>query len=195
MKGADFAVDWRRLCRRTSLRSFPQVRLLLPVKLTRPAGKSTVKLTLVTSQITPLLNNQPDAVKAMRQREAGRPAGENGATAKSRFSCRSRLSELVYDVTVQAELLAAGQESAGHRVCPGSPHASAYAVDRKTGWTDRIEVPRDAKKGAPSSSRERSNAVKASRPMSPSRLHGVARWREGRPCHRESGRVSISSSM
>src|SRR5262249_31010019 len=106
-KAADFQIDWRGLAADAGL--VPAGKLVLPVKLTRPANPSTVRLTLVTAQ--PLgPNNQPDPNTSLR---AEKPV-ELAATAKE-----GELTVLVppqlpapsYDVTVLAELLAADKRT------------------------------------------------------------------------------------
>jgi hypothetical protein len=53
IKGADFHIDWRDFPMDKGL--VPGTKLVLPIKVVRPADKSTVKLTLLTSQKPPLL--------------------------------------------------------------------------------------------------------------------------------------------
>src|SRR5262249_5194790 len=51
-KASDLAIDWRDLAADTVL--VPGAKLKLPVKVSRTDDKTTVKLTLLTSQVTPL---------------------------------------------------------------------------------------------------------------------------------------------
>jgi hypothetical protein len=107
-KAADFVVDWKALPASAAL--VPAMKLELPVQLTRPADASVVRLTLVTSQLTPVLNNQPNPNLALRQEKAvelAAKAKEGSVTVL----VPPQLTGLVYDVTVQAELLAADKKT------------------------------------------------------------------------------------
>src|SRR5207253_2141513 len=63
-KGPDFQIDWRDLPADAAL--VPASKLALPVKLTRPTGTDVVRLTLLTSQLRPLLNGQTDPNQSLR---------------------------------------------------------------------------------------------------------------------------------
>ncbi len=101
-KAADFQIDWRGLPADAGL--VPAGKLALPVKVTKPAGNGIVRLTLLTSQLRPLVNGVTDPAQSLRLEK---PV-ELPATATD-----GDLSVLVpplplapvYDVTVQAELL------------------------------------------------------------------------------------------
>ena len=63
-KAADFQIDWRALSADAGL--VLAGKLNLPVKLIRPATTDVVRLTLLTSQSIPLVNGQPDPIRALR---------------------------------------------------------------------------------------------------------------------------------
>jgi hypothetical protein len=141
----DFAIDWRDLPENTSL--VPASRLQLPVKVTRPMGKATVKLTLVTSQNTPLANNQPDPNKAIRQDKIGE-LNEKMSTADVTVLVPPELFSPTYDVTVQAELLDAAKKVIATAYAPVRRMSVNIPIAVKLAGPNRIETPFDAKKGA-----------------------------------------------
>jgi hypothetical protein len=107
-RAAEFQVEWRGLPADTGL--VPAGRLVLPVKLTRPATNAVVRLGLLTSQLPPLVNNQPDPNQALRPEKAVELAAKvtDGELA---VLVPPQLTAPVYDVTVQAELLAADKKT------------------------------------------------------------------------------------
>ena len=76
----------------------PAGKLSLPVKLTRPATAETVRLTLLTNQTIPLVNNQPDIVRALRPEKP--------------VELATKITEGVLTVLVPAELAGANYEVA-----------------------------------------------------------------------------------
>src|SRR5439155_1365510 len=78
-------------------------------KVVRAGDKTTVKLTLLTSQKPPLLNNQPDVNKTLRQ-EKPVELPVKVANGDLPIIVPADLSGPVYDVTVQGELLAADKK-------------------------------------------------------------------------------------
>ncbi len=141
----EFTLDWRDLPNDAAL--VPASRLQLPVKLTRPMSKSTVKLTLLTSQITPILNNQPDPNKALRQDKLGELAA-NVNSGDVTVLVPPELSSPVYDVTVQAELLDAAKKLLATAYAPVRRMQVNLPITLQLAGPNRIEVPFDAKKGA-----------------------------------------------
>lgn len=141
----DFAIDWRDLKADTNL--FPASKTLLPVKLTRPKSKTTVKLTLLTSQITPLVNNQPDPNKAIRQDKLGDLAPDV-TTGDVTMLLPAELSSPVYDVTVQAELLDPAKKVLATAYAPVRRMVVILPLAVKLSGPNVIEAPFDAKKGA-----------------------------------------------
>jgi len=144
-KASEFAIDWRDLPENTSLT--PASRVLLPIKLTRPAGKDTVKLTLLTSQRTPLLNNQPDPNKAIRQDKIAELAA-TVATGDVTMLVPAELPSPHYDVTVQAELLDAGKKPIATAYAPVRRMPVLLPIALKLDGPTRVETLVDPKKGA-----------------------------------------------
>jgi hypothetical protein len=141
----DFAVEWRDL--KDDVGLVPASKLLLPVKLTRPMSKTTVKLTLLTSQNTPILNNQPDPNKAIRQDKLGELAA-NVYTGDVTALVPPEMSAPTYDVTVQAELLDATKKVLATAYAPVRRMQVIIPIAVKLEGPQRIETPFDAKNGA-----------------------------------------------
>jgi hypothetical protein len=99
---ADFQLDWSNLPPGTGL--VPTQKLVLPVKVTRPSSTSPVRLTLLTSQVIPVANNQPDLNKAIRL-EKPLELGPKTAEEKASVLVPVDLPAPVYDVTIKGELL------------------------------------------------------------------------------------------
>jgi hypothetical protein len=142
--GTGFQVAWRGLPPDAGL--VPGRKLALPVKVTRPADNSLVKFTLTTSQSPQLLNNQPNPNATVRLEKAVElPA--KATDGDLTLLVPPQLSSAVYDVTVQAELLAPDRKTV---------RAVAYAPVRRLPVRDlvvvrldgpaRFEAARDAKK-------------------------------------------------
>ncbi len=142
---SDFAVDWRDLKDDTGL--VPAGKLLLPIKLTRPMSKATVKLTLLTSQNTPILNNQPDPNKAIRQDKLADLAA-NVNTGDVTALVPAEMSAPTYDITVQAELLDGAKKVLATSYAPVRRMQVIIPIAVKLDGPGRIETPFDAKKGA-----------------------------------------------
>jgi hypothetical protein len=97
-----FAVEWRGLSENAALALAGK--LPLPVKVTRPDPAAPVRLTLLTSQLPPLANNQPDPNRTIRPEkpvELAAKASDGEVVAL----VPPELSAPVYDIAVQAELL------------------------------------------------------------------------------------------
>jgi hypothetical protein len=142
---SDFAVDWRDLKEDAGL--VPASKLLLPVKLTRPMSKTTVKLTLLTSQNTPILNNQPDPNKGIRQDKLGELAA-NVNTGDVTAVVPAEMSAPTYDVTVHAELLDPAKKVLATAYAPVRRMQVIIPIAVTLDGPQRIEAPFDAKKGA-----------------------------------------------
>jgi hypothetical protein len=144
-KAADFQIDWRALPAEAGLA--PAGKLLLPVKLTRPATPSLVRLTLLTSQVPPLLNNAPDPNRTLRPEK---PVELADKVAQGDFTVLvpADLPAPSYDLTIQADLLTPDRRSV---------LATAYAPVRRlpvrlplvvlADGPPRIEAKRDPKTG------------------------------------------------
>ena len=144
-KAADFVVDWRDLPTDAAL--VLGGKLALPIKTVRTNAKTSVKLTLLTSQVAPLLNNLPDPNKTIRQEKpvevpANMPNGDVTALVPV------ELSSPVYDVTVQAELLAADKKVLATAYTPVRRMDVRLPLVVKLDGPSRVETIHDAKKGA-----------------------------------------------
>jgi hypothetical protein len=143
-KASDFAIDWKSLAADAKL--IPGTKLTLPVKTTRLDEKTTVRLTLLTSQVLPFTNNQPDPNKALRQEK---PIELPAKVTDSEVVVLvpPTLPGPVYDVTVQAELLGANKKVLATAFAPVRRMNVHIPVVVKLIGPDRIEAPLDAKKG------------------------------------------------
>jgi hypothetical protein len=143
---AEFQVDWRGLPADAGL--VPAGKLALPVKLTRPKSPSMVRLTLVTSQSPPLVNNQPDLNKTLRQEKPVEVAA-NAVDSELTLLVPGELSGPGYDVTVQADLLAADKRAVlATAFTPVKRLAVRQSLILTVEGTGRIEVKLDPKTGA-----------------------------------------------
>jgi hypothetical protein len=79
-------------------------KLPLPVKVARAVENSAVRFTLLTSQIAPLANNQPDLNKTLRLEKAVE-LGPKATDADAAMLVPPELPAPVYDICVHAELL------------------------------------------------------------------------------------------
>ena len=143
-KPSDLAVDWRKLPADAVL--VPGGKLALPITATRPGDKTTIKLTLLTSQATPVLNNAPDPNKALRQEK---PIEMPVKTTDGEVTLLVpvELSAPVYDVTVQADLLDPAKKVLATAYAPVRRMAVRMPIVVKLNGSDRIEAPFDPKKG------------------------------------------------
>ena len=103
----DFSVDWRDLPATAPLQ--PTVKLPLPIKITRVDDKAPVRLSLLTSQLPPLANNQPDPNKTLRVERAVE-LGAKINDGELTLLVPAELPLESYDVAVQAELLSADKQ-------------------------------------------------------------------------------------
>jgi hypothetical protein len=130
----DFAIDWKNLPADAGLS--PGGKLALPVKVTRTEMSFPVRLTLLTTQAPPLVNNQPDLNRAIRLEkptEFGAKVGEGDVP----LLIPPDLPADAYQVAVLAELLTADKQ----RV-----QASAFTPVR----TLKVKLPALVKFAAPS---------------------------------------------
>lgn len=104
---ADFAVEWRDLPDSAALQ--PTAKLALPIKLTRVDDKTAVRLSLLTSQLAPLANNQPDPNKTLRVERAVE-LGAKQNDGELTVLVPAELPSESYDIAVQAELLSADKQ-------------------------------------------------------------------------------------
>lgn len=101
-KTTEFLVSYGNLP--SDIAMVPGMKLNLPLVVTRADPKTAVKFSVLTSQATPLLNNQPDPNKAIRQ-EKPVELGEKTPTAEVAALMPVELAAPFYDIAVQAELL------------------------------------------------------------------------------------------
>lgn len=144
-KAADFTIDWRDLAPDAAL--IPGSKLTLPIKTTRANPKTSVKLTLLTSQVAPLVNNQPDPNKTIRQ-EKPIELPANAPTGDLVVLTPVDLPSPVYDVTVQAELLDAGKKPIAIAFTPVRRMVVRVPLVVKLDGPTRIEAALNAKTGA-----------------------------------------------
>ncbi|HZZ78683.1 MAG TPA: hypothetical protein VFE62_09200, partial [Gemmataceae bacterium] len=144
-KPVDFAIDWRNLPSDTAI--VPGIKLPLPILVKRAMDKTTVKLTLLTSQVAPLVNNQPDPNKTLRQ-EKPIEMPVKGNDSELVVLVPPELPAPVYDVTVQAELLDPAKKVLATSFTPVRRMAVRMPIVVKLNGPTRIEAPFDAKKGA-----------------------------------------------
>jgi hypothetical protein len=144
-KAADFRIDWRNLPADAGI--VPARKLALPVKVTRTDAKSPVRLTLVTSQVPPLVNNQPDPNRLLRPEKPVELAA-NANEGEVSVLVPPQLDADVYDVTVQAELLAPDRRTVlatAHAPVRRLPVRQPLVV--RLDGPARIEAKRDPKTG------------------------------------------------
>jgi hypothetical protein len=107
---ADLQIDWRGLPPDAGL--VPASKLALPVKVTKPAGNTmgVVRLTLLTSQVRPLVNGVTDPNQSLRLEKPVELAA--AATDGDLTVLVPALPPApVYDLTVQADLLTADKRT------------------------------------------------------------------------------------
>jgi hypothetical protein len=106
-KATDFAVEWRGLPDTAGL--VPALRLALPVRVARLDPAAPVRLTLLTSQMPPLVNNQPDLNRTIRPEkpvELGAKISDGEIVA----ILPADLPAASYEIAIQAELLSADKQ-------------------------------------------------------------------------------------
>jgi len=106
-KVSDFAVEWRGLPDTAGL--VPALKLALPVKVTRSDPAAPVRLTLLTSQKPPTVNNQPDLNRTIRPEkpvELGAKVSDGELVAL----LPAELPASSYEIAVQVELLSADKQ-------------------------------------------------------------------------------------
>lgn len=145
-KAADFQVAFGTLP--SDLGIVPGNKLKLPINVTRANPKTVVKLTLLTSQLAPLVNNQPDPNKTIKQDKAV----ELPADAKDGelvLVTPVELSAPIYDIAVQAELLTPDKKIVlANAVTPVRRLPVRLPLVVSLEGAPRIDVLLDAKKGA-----------------------------------------------
>ncbi len=107
-KASDFQLDWGTLP--SDLALVPGSKPSLPVKVLRPAGNTLVRLTLLTSQLTPLVNNRPDVNQTIRLAKAVE-LGAKVDKGEVPLLLPLQLTAPLYDVAIQGELLSADRRT------------------------------------------------------------------------------------
>ena len=144
-KASDFVVDWRDFPAKSGL--VPGAKLVLPFKVSRTRDKTSVRLTLLTSQQTPLLNNAPDPAKALRQ-EKPIEVPVNLPNGDVTLLLPPDLPAPSYDITVQADLLAADKKVLATTYAPVRRLPVLVPLLVQLTGPERIDVPLVLKKGA-----------------------------------------------
>lgn len=142
----DFDIAWNNLAADAGL--VPAGKLALPIRVVRPATDSPVRLTLLTSQLAPLVNGQPDPNRTIRAEQPAVELAFNQVEGALNLLIPADLPSPLYDVSVKAELLTANKQAV---------LAMAFTPVRRLNvkmpvlvrlTTPRIEVVPDAKTGA-----------------------------------------------
>jgi hypothetical protein len=145
-KVADFSIDWKSLPADAKLT--PASKLALPVKLTRTDVAAPVRLTLLTSQAPPVVNNQPDpnrAIRLERPTEFGAKVSEGDIPVV----IPAELPADAYQVAVLAELLTPDKQRVlASAATPVRKLFVALPVTLKLDDPGKIDAPLDAKTGA-----------------------------------------------
>lgn len=143
---ADFAVDWRDLPESAALA--PTAKLALPIKIARTDDKLPVRLSLVTSQLAPLNNNQSDPSKTLRVEKAVE-LGAKTNDGEVTLLVPQDLAEDAYDLAIQAELLSADKQKVlATSFTPVRRLPVLMPVEVQLAGEPKIDVMLDAAKGA-----------------------------------------------
>ena len=144
-KAGEFQIDWRDLP--ADAGPVPAKKLVLPVRVVRPAKESIVKLTLLTSQARPIANGVLDVNQSLRLEkpvEIGPKANDGEVTVL----VPPQLPCPVYDVTVQAEFLTPDKKTVlAVAFAPVRRMAVKVPLVVKLDGPPRVEAAVDPKKG------------------------------------------------
>jgi hypothetical protein len=143
---ADYQIDWRGLPADAGL--VLAGKLTLPIKVTRPANPSVVRISLLTSQPPRLVNGQPDPSQALRLENAFELADKvNEGTVA--LLVPPQLSVPAYDVTLQADFLTPDKTKVqATAFAPVRYMAVRHPLALRLDGAPRFEVKLDAKAGA-----------------------------------------------
>jgi hypothetical protein len=145
-KAADFQVAFGNLPSDAGI--VPGNKLTLPINVTRANPKTVVKLALLTSQVPPLANNQPDPNKTIRQ-EKPVELGDKAPSGEVAVLVPVELPSQVYDIAVQAELLTPDKKIVlASAVTPVRRLPVRLPLLVAIDGSPHIDVPLDPKKGA-----------------------------------------------
>jgi hypothetical protein len=107
-KSPSFSIVWNNLPKNTAF--VPGMKMNLPVKVNREDLASVVRLTLITSQNAPKVNNQPDPKVALKAEKAVEVAAKSSDATVTVLVPVGPFPVSVYDITLQAELLSANKQ-------------------------------------------------------------------------------------
>ena len=145
-KPETFSIDWRNLAADAGLP--PAGKLSLPVSVKRPDPATPVRLTLLTSQAPPILNNQPNpnaAIRVERAIELGAKVGDGDVP----LLIPADLPADSYQLAVQAEILTPDKRTVLATVyTPVRSFAVKLPVMIKLESPPRLEATLDLKAGA-----------------------------------------------
>lgn len=144
-KDGPFSVEWRGLTADAGL--VLAGKLTLPVKVQRSPADAAVRLSLLTSQPPPVVNNQPDPSRAIRPEKPVELAAK--ATDGDIIALiPPELTGAVYDVAVQAELLSLDKQTVLEIACtPVRRLAVRLPLALRLEGPSRIEAQQDLKTG------------------------------------------------
>ena len=107
-KAPSLSIAWNNLPKNIAF--VPGMKMNLPVKVIREDLASVVRLTLITSQNAPKVNNQPDPKVAVKAEKAVEVAAKASDATVSVLVPVGPFPVSVYDITLQAELLSANKQ-------------------------------------------------------------------------------------
>ncbi len=144
-KASELVIDWRTPAPDGIV---PARKMTLPVKVTRPGGANVVRLTLLTSQNVPLVNNQPDPNRSIRAERPTELAAKVDA-GDVPVLVPADLPATSHDLAVMAEMLAADR-----RTVLATAYTPVKRLPVKTQLLVSADAPRvavkaDAKKPVP----------------------------------------------
>lgn len=126
----------------------PTTKLALPIKITRTDDKAAVRLSLLTSQLAPSANNQPDPNKTLRVERAVELAAKMN-DGELTLLVPAELTNDAYDVAVQAEFLSADKQKVlATSFTPVRRLAVQLPVELQLAAEPKFDVMLDPAKGA-----------------------------------------------
>jgi hypothetical protein len=142
----EFEIDWRGLPADAGL--VPASKLTLPAKVTKPAGNGVVRLTLMSSQLRPIVNGATDPNQSLRLEKPVEIAA-NATDGDLTVLVPPVPVAPVYDVTVQAELLTADKKTVlAVAYAPVRRMTVRHQVVVTLDGPNRVETTLDPKTGA-----------------------------------------------
>lgn len=108
-KTPDISINWRDLPKNIAI--VPGMKLELPVKVNRTDINNAVRLSLITSQNAPKVNNQPDPKVALKAEKAVEVASKSTDASITVVAPVGPFPASIYDISIQAELLSANKQA------------------------------------------------------------------------------------